>query len=100
MKREDIWRLAIEAGYCKESETLPPIDGFLERFAALCFAAGAERMKKEAVKVCNSEKERALFNFQNDVKKHEEFWRAAEVMAYNCFDDIRAIDVSKLGEEA
>jgi len=35
-------------------------------------------------KICRSEAERALWNFQNDLPQNESFWNGAEQMASGC----------------
>ena len=41
-------------------------------------------------KICRSEADRALFNFQNDLPQNEPFWNGAEQMASSCENLIRS----------
>jgi hypothetical protein len=59
---------------------------WLERFAALVRADEREA----CAKVCRSEADRALWNFQNDLPQNESFWNGAEQMASSCENAIRA----------
>ena len=64
MTRDDIIALAREAGELKcdcclpyyEETDIEGFEGFLERFAALVYAAGAAAEREECVKVCESVK--------------------------------------------
>ena len=40
--------------------------------------------REECAKICRSEAERALWNFQNDLQQNESFWNGAEQMASSC----------------
>ena len=84
MNREDIIRMAREAGF-EDSYDLGYYYEPLTRFATL--VAAAER--EACAKVCRSEAERALWNFQNDLPQNESFWNGAEQMASSCENSIR-----------
>lgn len=89
MNREDIIRMAEEAGsheYGPRTRNWSFELTQLERFAAL--VAASER--KTCVKICRSEADRALFNFQNDLPQNEPFWNGAEQMASSCENLIRS----------
>jgi hypothetical protein len=83
MKREDIIAMAREAGGLPDPMVFI---GAYERFAAR--VAAAER--EACAKLCRSEAERALWNFQNDLPQNESFWNGAEQMASSCENAIRA----------
>jgi hypothetical protein len=40
--------------------------------------------RSACAKVCQSEADRALWNFQNDLSQNESFWNGAEQMASSC----------------
>jgi hypothetical protein len=104
MNREDIIRMTREAGlHVFGGDVIEA----LERFATLVAAkernrtwtqehwteyersiAAAER--EACAKVCRSEAERALWNFQNDLPQNELFWNGAEQMASSCENLIRS----------
>jgi len=46
--------------------------------------------REACAKVCRSEADRALWNFQNDLPQNESFWNGAEQMASSCENAIRA----------
>jgi hypothetical protein len=53
-------------------------------------ARGASIEREACAKVCRSEADRALWNFQNDLPQNESFWNGAEQMASSCENAIRA----------
>lgn len=84
MKREDIIRMAREAGmlapqYRDHAE-------HLERFASL--VASAER--EACAKLCDSESERGFFNWKNDIPQNKEFWNGGQMFASQLAEEIRA----------
>jgi hypothetical protein len=88
MNRKDIICMAREAGAMFEhigwlERDLEPV---FQRFANL--VAAAER--EACAKICRSEADRALFNFQNDLPQNESFWNGAEQMASSCENLIKA----------
>jgi hypothetical protein len=46
--------------------------------------------REACAKVCRSEADRALWNFQNDLSQNESFWNGAEQMASSCENLIKA----------
>lgn len=88
MTRDDIIQIAHDVGlHIATDVNWMPIIGlkYLEKFAAL--VAAAER--EACAKVCRSEADRALWNFQNDLPQNESFWNGAEQMASSCENAIR-----------
>jgi hypothetical protein len=84
MDREDIIKLAREAGLAYGSDEKPL--GSVTRFAAL--VAAAER--EACAKVCEDEASRAKWNWGNDLPQNQPFWNGGEQLASSCAAAIRA----------
>ena len=57
-----------------------PEPSWLHKKLASC----VEHEREACAKICRSEAERALWNFQNDLQQNESFWNGAEQMASSC----------------
>jgi hypothetical protein len=65
-----------------EPQTRQAITALRQAIAEAEDAVAAER--EACAKVCRSEADRALWNFQNDLPENNAFWNGAEQMASSC----------------
>ena len=86
MTRDDIIRMAREAGAHEKHLVMYMDFDDLERFAAL--VAAAER--EACAKLCDSESERGFFNWKNDIPQNKEFWNGGQMFASQLAEEIRA----------
>ena len=86
MTRDEIIRMAREAGAHEKHLVMYMDFDDLERFAAI--VAAAER--EACAKLCDSESERGFFNWKNDIPQNKEFWNGGQMFASQLAEEIRA----------
>ena len=86
MTRDDIIRMAREAGAHEKHLVMYMDFDDLDRFAALV----AEAEREACAKLCDSEAERGFFNWKNDIPQNKEFWNGGQMFASQLAEEIRA----------